>query len=45
MPGWAFYREFVGDRAFYSFAHLALLRHQALHAVFRMPQKQLDFYR
>ena len=34
----------VGDRAFCSFAHLALLRHQSLHAVFRIHQKQLvDF--
>lgn len=34
----------VGDRAFCSFAHLALLRHQGLHAVFRMHQKQIvDF--
>ena len=34
----------VGDRAFGSFAHLALLRHQGLHAVFRVHQKQLvDF--
>ena len=33
-----------GDRAFCSFAHLALLRHQGLHAVFRRHQKQLvDF--
>jgi len=31
----------VGDRACCAFAHLALLRHQALHAVFRMPQKQM----
>jgi hypothetical protein len=34
----------VGDRAFCSFAHLALLRHQSLHAVFRVHQKQIvDF--
>jgi hypothetical protein len=31
----------VGDRAFCSFAHLALLGHQGLHAVFRVHQKQL----
>jgi hypothetical protein len=34
----------VGDRAFCSFAHLALLRQQGLHAVFRVHQRQLvDF--
>ena len=34
----------VGDRAFCSFAHLALLRQQGLHAVFRVHQKQIvDF--
>jgi hypothetical protein len=34
----------VGDRAFCSFVHLALLRQQGLHAVFRMHQKQIvDF--
>lgn len=34
----------VGDRAFCSFAHLALLRHPELHAVFRVHQKQIvDF--
>lgn len=34
----------VGDRAFCSFAHLALLRQQHLHAVFRVHQKQIvDF--
>jgi hypothetical protein len=34
----------VGDRAFCAFAHLALLRCQALHAVFRVHQKQMvDF--
>jgi hypothetical protein len=34
----------VGDRAFCSFAHLALLRRQSLHAVFRVHQKQIvDF--
>jgi hypothetical protein len=30
-----------GDRAFCSFVHLALLRQQGLHAVFRVHQKQL----
>ena len=34
----------VGDRAFCSFAHLALLRQHGLHAVFRVHQRQLvDF--
>jgi hypothetical protein len=34
----------VGDRAFCSFAHLALLRQQHLHALFRVHQKQIvDF--
>src|SRR6266446_5378754 len=34
----------VGDRAFCSFAHLALLRQQGLHAVFRVDQRQIvDF--
>src|SRR5713101_7775424 len=34
----------VGDRAFCSFAHLALLRQQDLHALFRVHQKQIvDF--
>jgi len=34
----------VGDRAFCSFAHLALLYQQGCHAVFRMPQKHMvDF--
>ena len=34
----------VGDRAFCSFAHLALLRQQGFHAVFRVHQKQIvDF--
>jgi Transposase DDE domain len=34
----------VGDRAFCSFAHLAFLRQQGLHAVFRVHQKQIvDF--
>jgi len=34
----------VGDRAFCSFAHLAFLRHQSLHALFRVHQKQMvDF--
>jgi hypothetical protein len=34
----------VGDRAFCSFAHLALLRQQDLHAVFRVHQRQIvDF--
>jgi len=34
----------VGDRAFCSFAHLALLRQQGLHAVFRVHQRQIvDF--
>jgi len=34
----------VGDRAFCSFAHLALLSQQGCHAVFRMHQKQIvDF--
>lgn len=34
----------VGDRAFCSFAHLALLCHQGFHAVFRIHQKQIvDF--
>jgi Transposase DDE domain len=34
----------VGDRAFCSFAHLALLRQQGLHAVFRVHQRQMvDF--
>jgi len=34
----------VGDRAFCSFAHLALLAQQRCHAVFRMHQKQIvDF--
>ena len=34
----------VGDRAFCSCVHLALLRHQGLHAVFRVHQKQMvDF--
>jgi hypothetical protein len=34
----------VGDRAFCSFAHLALLSQQGFHAVFRMHQKQIvDF--
>src|SRR5712691_8444983 len=34
----------VGDRAFCSFAHLALLRQHGLHAVFRVHQKQIvDF--
>jgi len=31
----------VGDRAFCSFAHLALLRQPALHAVLRVHQKQI----
>jgi hypothetical protein len=34
----------VGDRAFCSFAHLALLHQQGLHALFRVHQKQIvDF--
>jgi hypothetical protein len=34
----------VGDRAFCSFAHLALLRQHELHAVFRIDQRQIvDF--
>jgi len=34
----------VGDRAFCSFAHLALLRQHGLHAVFRIHQRQMvDF--
>jgi len=34
----------VGDRAFCSFAHLALLRQHGLHAVFRVHQRQIvDF--
>jgi len=34
----------VGDRAFCSFAHLALLRQQGLHAVFRVHQRHMvDF--
>lgn len=34
----------VGDRAFGSFAHFALLRHRGLHGVFRAHQKQvIDF--
>jgi hypothetical protein len=34
----------VGDRAFGSFAHLALLRQQGLHAAFRVHQRQIvDF--
>jgi len=34
----------VGDRAFCSFAHLALLRQHGLHAVFRIHQRQIvDF--
>jgi hypothetical protein len=31
----------VGDRAFCSFAHLALLRQQGFHAVFRVHQRQM----
>ncbi len=31
----------VGDRAFCSFAHLAVLRQQGLHAVFRVHQRQM----
>ena len=35
----------IGDRAFCSFAHLALLRGRKLHGVFRVHQKQLvDFH-
>ena len=34
----------VGERAFCSFAHLALLRRQGLHAIFRVQQRQMvDF--